>query len=109
MALPPITQESAWGQFRAQVLTAPKLNTFVYNHVTYTLSDVKESPELSYSAKDDDFDVFYDLVWQPAMPSGGPQGGSATLTNNGYGHYFGLVGFSSAESDNSQNAYVTIK
>ncbi|MDQ2800940.1 MAG: hypothetical protein M3Y13_15010 [Armatimonadota bacterium] len=108
IAVPPITQEAAQEQFRAQVLAAPKLHTFLDNHVTHTLSDVKVTQVL-YSAKDDTFTLLYDLSWQPAMPSGGPQSDTATLNNDGYGHYYGPVIIRPGDSDIAQYAYVTIK
>jgi hypothetical protein len=108
IVMPPITQEAAQEQFQAQVLAAPKLHTFLSNRVTHTLSDVKVTQVL-YSAKDDTFTVLYDLTWQPAMSSDGPQSGTATLSNDGYGHYYGIVIIRSGEGNVAQYAYVTIK
>ncbi len=108
MAVPPITQEAAREQFRAQVVAAPKLHTFSLNHIDYTLSDVAVTQVL-YSAKDDTFTVIYDLTWQPAMLKSGPQGGSASLNNDGYGHYFGVVSLASFGSFGDQDVDVTIK
>lgn len=108
MTMPPITQEAAREQFRAQVLAAPKLHTFLENRITYTMSDVNVTQVL-YSAKDDTFTLLYDLSWQPTMPSDGPQSGTATFSPDGYGHYYGIVITRPGEGSIAQYAYVTLK
>jgi hypothetical protein len=43
------------------------------------------------------------------MPPGGPQGGTATFDNDGYGHYYGPVITRPGESSVAQYAYITIR
>lgn len=109
VAMPPIGQESAQEQFRAQVLAAPTLRTFLYGGKTYTLTDVKVTRVL-YTAKDDDFLVSYDWIWQPAMPPDGPNADFCGLSNDGYGHYYGVASISPAVGGTAQDTTdVTIK
>ena len=105
---PPIAQPSAQEQFRAQVLAAPSLHTFLDKGKAYTLADVKVK-QVTYSAKDDTFTIFYDWTWQPGPPPDNPQNDSATLSNDGYGHYYGTVVLSPIVGGSGQNADVTIK
>lgn len=114
MSMPPITQASAQEQFRAQVLAAPTLHTFLRNGKAYTLTDVKVE-RVVYSAKDDNFSIVFTWVWQPAMPGGDSQSDSATLNNDGYGHYYGSGSFRPAMGGNDESSgssgitYITIK
>lgn len=105
---PPITQASAAAQFRAQVLAAPTLHAFVFKKATYTLVDVKVTQVL-YEAKDDQFLISYTYACQPVMPPGGPQGDVATLSNNGYGQYYGFATVGAVNREGGQNATVTLK
>lgn len=90
--LPPITQESARDQIRAQVLASPKLHAWTYRKINYVLQDIQVKPDdVSYSAKDDAFEVSYHLVMQPMPPSGIDPEGNAIFTNDGYNHYSGGV------------------
>ncbi len=102
VALPPITQESARDQFRAQALASPKLHSWVDHKVVYTLQDLQvKSDDVSYSAKDDTFEIPYHLVVTPAPPAGTggiSLDGSSTLNNDGYNHYSGLVIADSGDS-----------
>ena len=90
LAAPPIAQDSVSSQFREQVLAAPDVHTRKANKQTFTLTDVKVK-QVVYSAKDDTFTIRFDWVWD--RPMARPDGDVATLTNDGYGHYYGSTGF----------------
>ena len=108
LPVPPITQDSAGSQFRTLMLAAPALHTFRYSGTTYTLSDVQVT-QVVYAPKDDNYTIVYNYVWQPAMPSGGPQSDSTTLSNDGFGHYYSPVSLPASIGPSSQNAYITIR
>lgn len=112
VVMPPIAQESAQEQFRAQVLAAPTVHTCLHNKIAYTLADVKVT-QVIYSAKEDVFTINFNWGWLPAMPSDGPGSDTSTLQNDGYGHYYGTVYLTrispNGEIDRSQSADITIK
>lgn len=89
---PPITQASAAAQFQKQTLAAPSLHTILYKKQTYTLTDIKVT-QVIYTAKDDNFQVKFDWVWQPDAPAGAIVHDVSILTNDGYNHYFGQAVF----------------
>ena len=95
-------------QFRAQVLAAPTLHNFLYNGKRYALTDIKVN-QVIYTAKDDDFTLPYDCVWQPVMPRGGPQGGYCNLNNDGYGHYYGTAVTVNPSGNDTPSGDVTVK
>lgn len=90
VARPPIAQDAVSSQFREQVLAAPDVRTRKVNKQTYTLTDVKVK-QVVYSAKNDTFTITFDWVWN--LPMARPDGDAATLTNDGYGHYYGSAIF----------------
>lgn len=90
LAPPPLSQETIIEQVRRQVLAAPNLQTYPYNGVAYKLSDATIS-QIHYSTKDDTFTVVLDWVWQPVMPTEGPQRTQISLSNNGYNEYLGAA------------------
>lgn len=107
MTAPPIAQDSASSQFRAQVLAAPDVRTRKANKQTYTLTDVKVK-QVIYSAKSDTFTVIYNWVWNPPMAR--PDGDVDTLSNDGYGHYYGSASFGGMYDGGSlHSADVTIR
>lgn len=96
---PPITQELARDQFRAQVLASPKLHTWTYRKIVYTLQDIQIKPDdVSYSAKDDTFSISYRLVVQPPLPADISSDGATDMDNDGYNHYSGLFRVDPADS-----------
>ena len=105
---PPLSQETIWEQVRTQVLAAPALQAFRYKNVDYKLSDVTVS-EISYVPKEDVFSASLHWVWQPAMPSGGPQEVSLVLSNNGYNQYSGSAVLSPIYGGSGQNADICVK
>lgn len=105
---PPITQASAAAQFRAQVLAAPTLHTFVFKKTTYTLADVHVT-QVIYDLKQDVFTLSYTYAWQPAMPSDGPQNNYTQFSNNGYGDYYGTVILNPDDGMHGPHATVTLK
>ncbi|RYF50932.1 MAG: hypothetical protein EOO38_04475 [Cytophagaceae bacterium] len=88
--LPPLSQETVQKQVRERILAAPDFQTYSYDGGVYKLSDVKVS-QVSYSAKDDNFTVVVEWVWQSEMASGGPRQAFLTLSNNGYNQYTGTA------------------
>lgn len=105
---PPIAQDSAQKQFRTQVLASPSLHTLSYRGVTHTLHDVRVD-QVIYTAQDDQFSISYHLLWQPEMPTGVANGIGCSLSNDGYGHYYGYASFSPGESQTGKSVLVTIK
>lgn len=104
---PPIAQDSVASQFREQVLGAPEVRTRKTNGQTYMLTDVKVK-QVIYSAKDDTFTVIYHWVWN--RPMSRPDVDAETLTNDGYGHYYGTATFGGMyEGGSVHSADVTIR
>ena len=100
---PPITQESVGKQFRTQMLAAPNLHTVHVGGVTATLTDVEVS-RVVYLPKDDAYHISFNYVWQPDISQNVAGGDDPTLTNDGYGNYFGYVTF-----NNDTSVSVTMK
>ncbi len=105
---PPITQASAAQQFRTQVLAAPSLHTFVFNKAIHTLVDVKVT-QVIYDPKRDAFTLSYTYIWQPTMPTGGPQNGADTFVNDGYGHYYRDANIRIIGQEVFQSGNITLK
>jgi len=100
---PPMTQESVGQQFHTQILAAPNLHTVHVGGVTATLTDVEVS-RVVYSPKDDTYHISFNYDWQPDISQNVAGGDDPTLTNDGYGHYFGYVTF-----NNDTSVLVTMK
>lgn len=95
VAAPPITQNSVAQQFRTQMLRAPGGHQVLSNKFPFDLADVEVSRVL-YSLKADTFSISFRGQWSPIAYTTQPSphlAGSATFTNDGYGHYFGDVTF----------------
>ena len=107
LASPPLAQEAVQKQFREQVLAAPRLHTYRHQNKKYTLVDVKVT-QVIYSAKQDEFLVRFEWVWQEGSPLGREWSSAASLSNDGYGHYFGTVSLGSMSQGSGQSADVTI-
>lgn len=105
---PPITQESARDQFRAQVMAAPGMHIWPHEKVVYTLQDVKVQ-NVIYSAKDDTYTILYDLTFQPTPPNGWEDKNVCTLNNDGYNHYYGDATFNPQQDASGISAPITLK
>lgn len=104
---PPIAQDAVASQFREQVRSAPDVRTRKSNGQTYTLTDVRVK-QVIYSAKNDNFTVVYDWVWNPPMAR--PDADLSILTNDGYGHYYGSAVFGGIYDGGSiHSADVTVR
>ena len=103
VAAPPIAQDSVKEQFQKQLLAAPTERSYWHKGKKYTMTDVNIE-QVTYSAKDDQFSISYQLIWEPTKSAPRAYHRFMPLYNDGYGHYYG-----SAPIDNGQRANVTIR
>ncbi len=120
---PPLSQESVASQAAAQLLAAPKLHGLPYKGSACDLIGAKTTL-VQYLPATDELSLTFDLKWKTGSSainrdadssvtthvwSGGnaapPDTGTLTLSNDGYGHYFGTF-----DPDHSESGtpYITV-